>query len=365
MVIYGFALWAALTLGSLTPLLNDGAPISGLIALLPYQASFLLPYILPLAVCAGTIAPLARMRQDGEIQALAASGIASTRLLSAQFPIIMMLAITYGWILHDTLPATMRDLRVNTALLAKQGISSQVARQEPIFDEGDTVLTALFSEDNTLGHLIGWHFDPQTQERSLIYAPQATWAFDATLWLQANEARVLRLGPNQETEISYGTFPSISYPLRFEDTVEKQKNKPDTMATSELHSMHRQALEHLTALEAKPLPHSRDHQRTIKRERRQVRNIELSWHQRWNGAFDIIALWLFSAVIALRFSIRNQATTIAIAIGLLILIEVPAIAGAKGSGKYLTFSTGYLVWPPGIILGCLSMWFLWRRTATP
>ena len=163
-------------------LLHKGVPLLGIFDLLPYLIGFMLPYVIPLSVAAGSLSTLGRMREDGELQALAASGISNHTVIANQLPLILLIAVLHGWVNLFLVPETTRNFRVNHSLALRQGIPSFVAQQEPIFKDDGGTLSAISVDDDTLHHLSGFIRDPKTGEQTILYAPQAKWAFADTLF---------------------------------------------------------------------------------------------------------------------------------------------------------------------------------------
>lgn len=349
--VLGVMFLLVLSLGLGIPLLHQGAPLIGILQLLPYQIAFLLPYVLPLAMTAAMLNTFGRMHEAGEIRVLGSSGITPTRLIWATFPLALALALTQAWTHNALVPDVMEQIRVNRSLVLKQGITSLVARQEPIYRNQGQVLSALATEESQLHHLVGSLELRGQDERAILYAPRARWVFGDALHLQAEDVRFLRFTPGHPERTTYARIPHLTRDLFHEETVSRQSNKPDTAPTAALPAMEVEATAELARMEQRDDIWSGH----VERQRRRVRNIELAWHQRLNAPLDVLALWLASGVLGLLWPMSNRALAIAGAALLYALVDLPPIAGAKGSGKHMTFDSGWLVWPPSLLMLLIAL----------
>ncbi len=243
-VVYAVAYLALFSLAVSGRLVRDGAPLLDVLMLLPHQMAFPATIALPLALVTAVLACIGRMRDDGEIIALMASGIPAWRAPAALLPLVLATAVAVGALAHLAMPAAYRHLRESMAAVMRQAIGTRVARRIPIFedDEQGISITAGAAQANQLADVFVWH-RPAAGAHLLCFAPRARWVADPhrsqdalSLRLELLDARMLhhQVGPEAPLsaaahDLESGRYRSLVIDLHHEapDT----SLKPDTMET--------------------------------------------------------------------------------------------------------------------------------------
>jgi lipopolysaccharide export LptBFGC system permease protein LptF len=190
-LLYTLGLQALLLLPLAIPLLREGAPLGALLTLAPLQAAFLAPITLPLGLVAAIVATLTRIREDGELTALRASGCSPLRLAAGLLPLVALVMALDAILVFSAMPASMKMLRQRQTEILGQALSTKVARQEPLFQQRTYALSPLpeaqkpIKEATTVTGLVadGQHLDgvfilrqEASGQRWVAYAPAGLWA---------------------------------------------------------------------------------------------------------------------------------------------------------------------------------------------
>ena len=86
------------------PLIRGGAPLWDVLLFIPNQLAFPATLVIPLALLSAILSTVSRLREDGELTALMASGISSSRLLIASLPLVLLTMIAVGYLAHVVMP---------------------------------------------------------------------------------------------------------------------------------------------------------------------------------------------------------------------------------------------------------------------
>ena len=89
MLVYAVGFLALIAIAITVPLVRGGAPLLDVLAFIPNQLAFPATLVIPLALLSAILSTISRLREDGELVALMASGISSSRLLVATLPVVL------------------------------------------------------------------------------------------------------------------------------------------------------------------------------------------------------------------------------------------------------------------------------------
>ncbi|TVR12552.1 MAG: LptF/LptG family permease [Planctomycetota bacterium] len=357
----GFLVLFAIAISA--PLVNRGAPLWDVLLFLPNQLVFPAILAIPLALITALLSTLARMREDGEVIALMASGVNPLRFCYATAPIVLASSFLVLVLSHVVMPAAFQNYDREKGRLIRQAMATTVARQEPIYQihtrDQQVTLAAHSAAGATLEHVFAWRTDEHGR-LFVGYAPRAEWSYAQDhehgqthdlLGLNLIDVRTLGFTPDHifhgtrsdttTSAIIAGTLPYWSLALQ-QDTG-GGRMRPD----------------------ATPSPTLRREIRKLKAENgsdSRLRRLQLAYHLRWLVAGGIPAWWLFATGIALTVPARSR--LVAIVIGLFTVTGsiLPAIGIVRGMRGHLAIHPSIILWSPLILVALIGILMIWRRT---
>ncbi|MCX8039768.1 MAG: LptF/LptG family permease [Planctomycetota bacterium] len=328
-----------------TPLLKQGAPPLAVLAFLPRQAALFALLALPLAMVTAILATLGRMREDGELVALRAAGIAAWRVALSTLPLAIALALFLALAVHWWLPPLAGELLAGRQELVSQAVAAQVERRRPILQERNGMLAAHAVEGELLRGVFGI-YQPDEGGLSVIYAPRARWVMDSgdedeppALALELSEA--IALLRDAEGRVATAQIPVLS--TRLPRARVHWQDKADAMSSGELLRRLR------TATDETP------------RARRQLRSYERAWHTRLMLPLSAFAFWGFACGLGLAMGRGNRLFAACIGVVTVVGALFPALVLAREVGEQLHIHAGIWVWPGPLAVGALGAWLLWRQ----
>ncbi len=353
-----YALLTALAVS--TPLLHKGAPISAVFSFIPFQLLYTSPILIPLALCTAVLALIGRMREDGEILALRASGISAWSVVKGILPLIIVIGLLVSLIQQIILPEIALAIRQGKSDMVKQGITTRINRGEHVWRNSSQghMLMAQGTDGVNLHHLVGHN---KSAHRDLfIYAPLGTWRYDGNLHLEFQDMRLMDIRRKEDGSLSEVITANIPRPSDIIETggnSQRQQDKPDVKSFSQLQADIQGLRQKLRDIRRPGYDiHNRAHRVT----QEALRAHQLEWHMRVSAPYAILAYYLIAAGLALSIPIRNRLLAIFIGISLIMANFLPGMIATNGLGQYLRFNPAVLVWVPNTITAVAGL-FLIRR----
>jgi lipopolysaccharide export LptBFGC system permease protein LptF len=131
-LFYGASYLGLIAVVICAPLLKQGAPLGAVLGFLPDNLLFISMLALPLAMVTAQLTTIGRMREDGEITALMAAGVSTTKIVMSLLPLSLLLATWLGFSAHVLLPHVAKRLMEGRAEVLRQATATQVSRRAPI-----------------------------------------------------------------------------------------------------------------------------------------------------------------------------------------------------------------------------------------
>jgi lipopolysaccharide export LptBFGC system permease protein LptF len=371
-LLYGVGYLALIAVLLCAPLLKQGAPLLAVLAFLPDNLMFISMLALPLAMVTALLATIGRMREDGEITALMAAGVSSFRIALALLPLAVVLALWLGIAAHIILPHVAKRLIEGRATLANQAAATQIARHRPIYQTaGDQdIVSAVGVDGDLLEQLFAVHFDKPSDPKSpilVVYAPRARFVTDPAVLksmesqsVGSNETKEIPMkavgalelrnawmvrtqpgdAPADPPQVTTGTFPY--WPLLLPDHDQNLSDMQDAFSTGKLLQMIRET-------------------KVTNENRGYVRGLERAWHTRWMIPCAVIMYWGFAIGLGLMLGRSNRLLSIFLGLLTVVATLVPGFGVVKSLGPSLLIDSGWLLWPPVLLLGVAGGWLLWRQ----
>lgn len=354
-----YSLLAAIAVSA--PLLNKGAPLGSVFTLLPLQLAFFSPYIIPLALCTAVLNLFGRMEDDGEFIALRAVGMSTWHVVRSLAPLILVIAILTSLMQHFLLPNAALHIREGKSDLVRQGIATKINRGEPIWENRTTGRKILAQEGNGehLQHVI--FYDHADGRQRFTYAPTSQWAFDDELRLSCRNVRYLDIQkyPDKKNRVITASIPQLTQSIPAENKTQQHRSKPDVKNLSAIEDAIREDTANIARMTAKA---DYDiHHYPLRVAQKSLRSHQLVWHMRMASPFAIFSYFILACAMALWLRIRNRLVASALGIGIIVLHIFPGVMAVKGTGGYLHFTPGILVWAPLILTSSIGSFLIWKK----
>jgi lipopolysaccharide export LptBFGC system permease protein LptF len=123
--------------GQIALLLGRGVPPEACLPAIKHLSLLSLPIALPVSLATAILVILGGMQQDGELRALAASGVSHHRVLTKLIPFMIFMVLCCAVLTHYIMPQGVADMRANQGRLVQTAIASRVAEGEPMIQRDD------------------------------------------------------------------------------------------------------------------------------------------------------------------------------------------------------------------------------------
>jgi lipopolysaccharide export LptBFGC system permease protein LptF len=372
MVVYALGFLGLIAIAITVPLIRGGAPLLDVLLFIPNQLAFPATLVIPLALLSGVLSTISRLREDGELTALMASGISSSRLVIATLPLVIITMMAVGYLAHVLMPEAYKNFYQGKNSLLRQAVATQIARKEPFHQRinWDTreqmTLAAMGAEGQRLKHVFAFNVDAE-QQLWVGYAPSAQWSvqqpdgdnnkFATSLQLDLADGRFIKApyrGANNG-ELAYplwaGSIPTWN--VGIDQEARSYTHRSEVKTTAELSteiSVLRQGLV------GKDLS-----VRANGEQNKVLRDRQLFYHTRYLLTFGLIPWWLFAIGLGLSFPARNRLGAIAVGVLSVVISVLPGFAVVKGMRGQLLLNPAYLLYIPTVILLIAGVYLLYRR----
>ena len=372
MLVYAVGFLGLIAIAITVPLIRSGAPLWDVLLFIPNQLAFPATLVIPLALLSAVLSTISRLREDGELTALMASGISSSRLLVATFPLVIVTILVVGYLAHMVMPEAYKNFYQGKHSLLKQAIATQIARKEPFhqdinWETGERItLAAIGAGGQTLDHVFAFHVDAEKQ-LWVGYAPSAKWAiqqadnsenkFANTLELTLQNGRFIKTPHSRPNngELAYphwaGSIPM--WTAQLDQEARSYTHRSEVKTTAEL-SQEIKALRQ--QLVGKDLS-----ERANEETNKVLRDRQLFYHTRILLTFGLIPWWFFAIGLGLTIPARNRLAAIATGILSIVISVLPGFALVKGMRGQLMVNPAYLLYIPALLLLMGGIYLLYRR----
>ncbi len=352
-LFYGASYLGLISVVICAPLLKQGAPLGAVLGFLPDNLLFVSMLALPLAMVTAQLTTIGRMREDGEITALMAAGVSTTKIVMALLPLSLILAAWLGFSAHVLLPTIAKRLIEGRAEVLRQAMATQVSRRAPIYQTDEAMVAAVGVEGDKLTQLFGVYGekDGVLGSGSLVvcYAPWARFVTDPEA-LSADQAAGLELHDAwffrreattaDKPQVITGILPVWS--LRLPQGQQNLSDVQDAITTPQLFHLMSTTVE-------------------TNSNRSYVRGLERAWHIRWIIPVAVIAYWAFASGLALTMGRGSKLLSVFIGLLTVVTTLVPAFGVVKNLGGHLLINAGWILWPPVLLLSLSGGYMLWRQ----
>lgn len=322
--------------GQLGLAIGRGVPPEACLPVLEGMLLFALPIALPLAMATAILVVIGAMNQDGELRALAASGVSQVAVVIRLGPLVLAGVAVCLVLTHLVLPAAVADLRANKGRLLQTAIAQCVANDEPIFQRQNVSVWVGAVDGHRLYdvHALDWSKDTFTA----CFAPEARWVMRSN-GLEMEFRNVLVLQRKANGRFTTANVATYDYPW-VEDTQTIGQTEPDALPTGEVMAL------------AADVPAANDDQSRFN-------NARLALHFRTFLPLSLIAFSLFAAGLGLLFGTAQNLPGVAVVVVTVALATYPAFGYVKTNVDQVQMSPGFLLWPPAVILGLAGAWMVW------
>ncbi len=323
--------------GQVGILIGQGVPPEACLPLIEKLLEFSLPIALPLALATAILVIIGAMNQDGELRALAASGVSHFAVTVRLAPLVVAAVLACLVLTHVVMPKAVAGIRASKGRLAQTLIAQRVASDEPILEEhGLSVWVG--SADGAKLHNVR-ALSSRSGDFIAAFAPDAHWALsDQGIHLEFEDVQMLQ----RRADGHVVTVSTSAYDYLWEgDTKAPGQSEPDAMSTPEA-----------MRLASIPPPPGKDPS--------SYNNARLTVHFRFFLPVSLIAFSLFAIGLGLTFGTSQNLHGVVMVVITVALVIYPAFGYVKTNVHHPQIDPGWLLWPPAALVALLGLALLWR-----
>ncbi len=323
--------------GQMALLLGRGIPPEACLPMAQAMGLLSLPVALPIALATAILVILGSMNQDGELRALAASGVGHRKVLVRIIPLIIGAVLLCGALTHVVMPLGMADMRANKGRLLQTAIASRVAEGESMIDRKGLSVWVGAADGRQLEDVRA--LMTQRQEFIAIYSPRAQWVLaDKGIHLECEDVQMLIRQPGKHVV----ALNTSRYAYLFDDDLARSdKLNPDTLSTSDVIKM----------VEDVPGP-DESHS--------DYNNARLTLHFRFFLPLSLIAFSLLAMGLGLAYGTDQNLPGIIIIVVIVAAVVYPTFGYVKSNSSAPQINPGFIMWPPAVVVSLIGLWMSWR-----
>jgi lipopolysaccharide export LptBFGC system permease protein LptF len=323
--------------GQMAILLGRGVPPE---ACLPtvYALSLLsLPIALPVALATAILVIIGSMNQDGELRALAASGVGHRKVIMRLIPLILLAVFGCGLMTHVVMPMGIADMRANKGRLLQTAIASRVAEGEPMIERKGLSVWVGASDGSHLEDVRA--LMTRNKEFIAVYAPHAQWVLaDKGIHLECDDVQMFLRQPGKHVMV----LDTERYAYLFDDDLaSSDRIEPDALSTPEV-----------MALAAKVPGNKESHS--------VYNNARLTVQFRYFLPLSLIAFSLLAMGLGLAYGTDQNLPGIVIIVVVVAAVVYPTFGYVKTNSSQPLINPGWILWPPGFLVAVFGLWLSWR-----
>jgi lipopolysaccharide export LptBFGC system permease protein LptF len=334
-----FVIFAGVLVGGQFGLLiGRGVPPEATLPVLQGMLLFSLPFSLPIALSTALLVILGAMRQDGELRALAASGVGHQRVVVRLLPLVLAGVAVSVVFSHMVMPAAAANLRANMGRMAQSAIAERVASNEPALEQKNVTLWVGAADGAKLQQIHALQVE-KNGELSALFAPSAHWAnSERGIMLEAEHVQAVQR--QADGNLLLLDLDHYDY-LREEDAKSIGRAQADTLPTSAVWALAQQ-------------PPARGEDLSA------YNNARLTLQFRLFLPVALVAFCLFAIGLGLAFGTAQNLPGVVIMVVTVALVTLPAFGYVKSNLRATQINPGFLLWPPALVVAALGLWLLWR-----
>jgi lipopolysaccharide export LptBFGC system permease protein LptF len=323
--------------GQIALLLGRGVPPEACLPMVQAFALLSLPVALPVALSTAILVVLGSMVQDGELRALASSGVGHRKVLVRLAPFILVVVVACGALTHVVMPMGIADMRANKGRLLQTAIASRVAEGEPMIERKGINVFVGAANGSRLEDVRA--LMTRNNEFIAVYAPTARWVLaDKGVHLECQDVQMLVRTPGKQVM----ALQTERYSYLFDDNFgRRDKINADALPTREVFT-----------LVQKPPKAGESHD--------VYNNARLALQFRFFLPLSLIAFSLLAMGLGLTFGTDQNLPGIVIIVVVVAAVVYPTFGYVKTGTSHPQIDPGFILWPPAVLVGLFGLWLAWR-----
>lgn len=323
--------------GQVGILIGQGVPPEACLPLVEKLVQFSLPIALPLALATAILVIIGGMNQDGELRALAASGVSHRAVVVRLLPLVGVAVLACLVLTNLVMPQAVASIRASKGRLAQTLIAQRVASDEPIIEEHGISVWVGSAEGAKLHNVRA--LMRREGEFVAAFSPDAHWALsDQGIHLEFEDVQLLQ----RRADGHIVAVSTSAYDYLWEgDSKAPGQSEPDAMSTAEAFR-----------LASAPPPAGKDPA--------PFNNARLTVHFRFFLPLSLVAFSLFAIGLGLTFGTSQNLPGVVMVVVTVALVIYPAFGYVKTNVHQAQMNPGWLLWPPAGVVALAGLWLLWR-----
>jgi lipopolysaccharide export LptBFGC system permease protein LptF len=323
--------------GQLALLLGRGVPPEACLPMVQALSLLSLPIALPVALATAILVIIGGMNQEGELRALAASGVGHQRVIVRLIPLVVLAVIGCGVMTHVIMPMGIADMRANKGRLLQTAIASRVAEGEPMIERKGLSVWVGSSDGSHLEDVRA--LMTRNKEFIAVYSPKAQWVLaDQGIHLECDNVQMMMRQSGKHVMV----LDTERYAYLFDDDLARtDRIEPDALSTSAVMALTQK-------IPAKDESHS------------VYNNARLTVQFRFFLPLSLIAFSLLAMGLGLAYGTDQNLPGIVIIVVVVAAVVYPTFGYVKTNSAQPQFNPGWILWPPAIAVSLFGLWLSWR-----
>jgi lipopolysaccharide export LptBFGC system permease protein LptF len=322
--------------GQLGIFISQGVPPEACLPIVQHLVEISLPIALPLALATSILVIIGAMNQEGELRALASSGVSHLAVVVRVLPLVAVAMVACLALTNIIMPNAVAGIRGAKGRLYQTLIAQKVAIDEAVMEKGGVSVWVGAADGDKLRDIRALVTRPD--EFIAVFAPRAHWSLSSKgINLVFEDAQLMQ----RRADGRLTTIDAPVWPYLWEGDQGSGQSEPDGMATGQVIEL----VKHPPAAGADPSNYN---------------NARLTLHFRFFLPASLLAFALLAIGIGLTYGTSQNLPGVVIMVVVVALTIYPAFGYVKTNVSHPQISPGWLLWPPAGAVACLGLWLLWR-----
>jgi lipopolysaccharide export LptBFGC system permease protein LptF len=323
--------------GQLGIFISQGVPPEACLPIVEQLVEVSLPIALPLALATSILVIIGAMNQEGELRALASSGVSHLAVVVRVLPLVAVAMVACLALTNIIMPNAVAGIRGAKGRLYQTLIAQKVAIDEAVMEKGGFSVWVGAADGDQLKDIRALVTRSQ-DEFVAVFAPRAHWSLSSKgINLVFEDAQLMQ----RRADGRLVTIDAPVWPYLWEGDQGTGQSEPDGMPTARV-----------LELVAHPPPAGADLSN--------YNNARLTLHFRFFLPASLLAFALLAIGIGLTYGTSQNLPGVVIMVVVVALTIYPAFGYVKTNVSHAQINPGWLLWPPAGVVAAFGLWLLWR-----
>jgi len=323
--------------GQLGIFISQGVPPEACLPIVQQLLEISLPIALPLALVTAILVIIGTMNQEGELRALASSGVSHLTVAVRVLPLVAVAMVACLFLTHIIMPSAVAGIRASKGRLAQTLIAQKVAIDEPVMEKSGISVWVGSADGDKLKDVRALVTRPDTF--IAVFAPQAHWTLSSKgINLEFEDVQLMQ--HRSDGHLTTVDAPTWEY-LWEGDQGTPGQSEPDGMPTGKVIEL----VKHPPGANDDPSNYN---------------NARLTLHFRFFLPVSLLAFSLFAIGLGLTYGTSQNLPGVVIVVVVVAMAIYPAFGYVKTNVSHPQINPGWLLWPPAALIGGIGLWLMWR-----